>query len=373
MLRPDGRYEAIQRNGVIGISDNVLGPYTVSNPAVWPQVSGLPKDWMEDPVMWYSGDLYHVVVNKWDTRKAYHITSKDGINNWKLEEGLAYDPTANFIRYTSGTVNRWNKLERPNVYMENGHVVAMLLSAINVAKDKDLGNDRHGSKVIVIPFDGDRFDSAGAPPTPAPRPAFTQIEAESFYTQLGVQTEACTEGGENVGYIENGDYVLYKRIEFGSGVESFQARIASAASGGNIELRLDSIDGKLIGTCPVTGTDGWHTWVTSTCSVSGVSGTHDLYLKFTGGSGYLYNLNWWQFNPVPVIPTPTPTGTKGDLNDDGNVNSIDFALLRLHLIGEAPLAGKSLSNADVNGDGSVNSIDFAFVRQYLLGIISSFS
>ena len=387
MLRPDGRYEAIQRNGVIGISDNVLGPYTVSNSAVWPQVSGLPKDWLEDPVMWYSGDHYHVVVNKWDTRKAYHLTSKDGINNWTLESGLAYDPTANFIRYTNGTVNRWNKLERPNVYMENGHVVAMLLSAINVAKDKDLGNDRHGSKVIVIPFDGDRFDSAGAPPTPAPRSAFTQIEAESFYTQLGVQTEACTEGGENVGYIENGDYVLYKRIEFGSGVESFQARIASAASGGNIELRLDSIDGKLIGTCPVTGTDGWHTWVTSTCSVSGVSGTHDLYLKFTGGSGYLFNLNWWQFNPVPVIPTPTPTstptstgtstptstGTKGDLNDDGNVNSIDFAALRLHLIGVSPLAGKILSNADVNGDESVNSIDFAFVRQYLLGIISSFS
>ncbi|NLD49652.1 MAG: carbohydrate-binding protein, partial [Clostridiaceae bacterium] len=120
MLRPDGRYEAIQRNGVIGISDNVLGPYNVSTPAVWPQVSGLPKDWMEDPVIWYSGGLYHIVVNKWDTRKAYHLTSVDGINNWKVDSGYAYDPTANFIRYENGTVNHWNKLERPNVYMEDG-------------------------------------------------------------------------------------------------------------------------------------------------------------------------------------------------------------------------------------------------------------
>jgi hypothetical protein len=29
--------------------------------------------------------------------------------------------------------------------------------------------------------------------------------------------------------------------------------------------------------------------------VSGATGTRDLYLKFTGGSGYLFNVNWWQF------------------------------------------------------------------------------
>ena len=220
-----------------------------------------------------------------------------------------------------------------------------------------------------------------ATPTPAPTPrtAFTQIEAETFNTQSGIQTEACTEGGENVGYIENGDYVVYQKIDFGSGAGSFQARVSSAASGGNIELRLDSATGTLIGTCPVSGTGDWQTWATATCSVSGVSGTHDLYLKFTGGSSYLFNLNWWKFSTASVTPvtTPTPTpnstGIKGDLNDDRNVNSIDFALLRLHLLGEASLAGKNLSNADVNGDGSVNSIDFALMRQYLLGIISSFN
>ncbi len=29
MLRPDGRYGLIERDGVIGISNNVLGPYTI--------------------------------------------------------------------------------------------------------------------------------------------------------------------------------------------------------------------------------------------------------------------------------------------------------------------------------------------------------
>ena len=160
MLRPDGRYEAIGRDAVIGIADNVLGPYTIQGTNIYAKTQGCPTGNMEDPVIWYSGGQYHIVVNKWDTRKAYHLTSKDGISNWKLESGYAFDPTSNFIRYTNGTVNHWNKLERPNVYMEDGHVVAMTLAAIDVAKDKELGNDMHGSKVIVIPFNGAALDPA---------------------------------------------------------------------------------------------------------------------------------------------------------------------------------------------------------------------
>ncbi len=138
-------------------------------------------------------------------------------------------------------------------------------------------------------------DQTTPTPTPDPISAFTQIEAESFKNQQGVQTETCTEGGENVGYIENGDNVSYSNIDFGTGAGGFQARVASATSGGNIEIRLDSINGTLIGTCPVAGTGGWQTWTDVKCNVSGASGKHDVYLKFTGGSGYLFNLNWFKF------------------------------------------------------------------------------
>lgn len=33
---------------------------------------------------------------------------------------------------------------------------------------------------------------------------------------------------------------------------------------------------------------------------------HDLYLKFVGGSGYLFNVNWWEFqqgSPLQIINT----------------------------------------------------------------------
>lgn len=141
-------------------------------------------------------------------------------------------------------------------------------------------------------------------PTPSPRSAFTQIEAESYSTQSGIQTESSSEGGQNVGWIENGDYVVYNNIDFGSGASSFQARVASATNGGNIEVRLDSITGTLVGTCAVAGTGGWQTWTTKTCNISGASGIHNVYLKFTGGSGYLFNINWFQFIINNLITNP---------------------------------------------------------------------
>ena len=95
--------------------------------------------------------------------------------------------------------------------------------------------------------------------------------------------------------IRNGSYIKVKGVNFGSGAKSFEARVASAAAGGNIEVRLDSPAGPLVGTCTVLGTGGWQAWTTQSCKVSGATGTHDLYLRFTGGSGNLFNFDWWQF------------------------------------------------------------------------------
>ncbi len=161
LARPDGRFEMLGRGGVVRISDrDVLGPYVVQGPGIYPGVEGLPKHDLghyEDPVLWYGGGLYHVVVNNWSDRKAYHLTSPDGIAGWTFR-GLAYDPTVDFIRYTDGTINRWTKLERPGVYIENGHVAAVTFAAIDVQKEQENGNDGHGSKVIVVPFDGEALD-----------------------------------------------------------------------------------------------------------------------------------------------------------------------------------------------------------------------
>ncbi len=161
MIRPDGNFEIVPRSGAIMISTNgILGPYTVQGPSIYPGIANLPKhslQHLEDPVIWFSGGLYHIVVNNWSDRKAYHLTSTDGINGWTFR-GLAYDQARDFVRYTDGTVNHWNKLERASVYIENGHVAAVTLAVIDVPKEEEHGNDNHGSKIIVIPFDGAGLD-----------------------------------------------------------------------------------------------------------------------------------------------------------------------------------------------------------------------
>jgi hypothetical protein len=161
IVRPDSRFEIVQRSGQILIGkDNILGPYDVQGDSIYRGLPGLPQDHLdrlEDPVIWFSGGWYHILVNNWGDRRAYHIISRDGITGWKFQ-GLAYEPAADFIRYTDGTVNHWNKLERPSVLIENGHVTAVTLAVIDVPKQEENGNDGHGSKIIVIPFDGAAMD-----------------------------------------------------------------------------------------------------------------------------------------------------------------------------------------------------------------------
>ncbi|MGW6502252.1 glycoside hydrolase family 43 protein [Nonomuraea angiospora] len=150
--------------------------------------------------------------------------------------------------------------------------------------------------------------TAGPPQVGTLNP-FVRQEAETSAWASGVETEASGEGGMNVGFIENGDYIKVKGVAFGNGASSFTARVASATSGGRIELRLGSATGTLVGACAVAGTGGWQNWTSVTCPVSGATGTRDLYLRFTGGSGYLLNLNWWQFTPSGNEPGTAPTRT----------------------------------------------------------------
>lgn len=133
--------------------------------------------------------------------------------------------------------------------------------------------------------------------------AYSQIEAEAYNGQSGIQTESTSDagGGSNVGFIDNGDYLLFNGVDFGNGASSVQARVASAAGGGSIEFRLDSLTGTLIGTVAVSGTGGWQNWTTASGQISGATGIHNLYVKFTGGAGNLFNLNWFKFG------TGTPT------------------------------------------------------------------
>ncbi|MGC2288061.1 MAG: carbohydrate-binding protein [Candidatus Acidiferrum sp.] len=153
--------------------------------------------------------------------------------------------------------------------------------------------------------------------------AMSQIQASSFsrtagintpgnYLTWGLETELTSDigGGYDVGFASDGDYAVYKNVDFGTGVSTVAARLACLQAngqgngggncGGTLEFRLDSNTGTLVASITVPSTGGWETWqTTSAANVSAASGVHDLYVVFSApasGTASLGNINWFQFN-----------------------------------------------------------------------------
>lgn len=140
------------------------------------------------------------------------------------------------------------------------------------------------------------------PPPTGNRDAYSAIQAESYDGQAGVGTETTTDtgGGQNISSLANGDYALYKGVNFGStAAKQFYGRVASGAAGGVsglVEVRLDSRTSTPIGSFSLANTGGWQSWKTVPANISSVTGTHDVYLTFTSGqSADFVNVNWFDF------------------------------------------------------------------------------
>ncbi|AZQ38840.1 carbohydrate-binding protein [Streptomyces cyaneochromogenes] len=144
--------------------------------------------------------------------------------------------------------------------------------------------------------------SGTTPPPTGNRDAYSAIQAESFDSQSGTSTESTSDsgGGQNIGSLANGDWALYRGVNFGStAATQFVARVASGAAGGVsglVEVRLDSRSNAPVGSFAVGNTGGWQSWRTIPANISGVTGTHDVYLTFTSGQGADFvNVNWFNF------------------------------------------------------------------------------
>ena len=62
-----------------------------------------------------------------------------------------------------------------------------------------------------------------------------------------------------------------------------------------IRNRIDSIDGPVIGVCPVGKAHGKQSWTQVKTKVSNVDGKHDLYLIFKGEGENLFDFDSWRF------------------------------------------------------------------------------
>jgi hypothetical protein len=111
-----------------------------------------------------------------------------------------------------------------------------------------------------------------------------RIPATSYAAQSGVKNAPCSEGGECIGWLEDGDWVRYEGVDFGGGADRLEIRAASATRGGRIEIRLDAPGGELLGSCSVPNTGGWQSWSTFTAPIKTVSGAKMICLAFRGNA-----------------------------------------------------------------------------------------
>jgi hypothetical protein len=120
-----------------------------------------------------------------------------------------------------------------------------------------------------------------------------RIPAVSFTAKSGTSNAPCTEGGDCIGWIMHGDWVRYGQVNFGSRTEQIEIRAASATEGGTIEIRLDTPEGELLGTCPVANTGGWQSWTSHLAKIKPVSGVKTLCLVFTQSKPLAVNTPLW--------------------------------------------------------------------------------
>ena len=125
---------------------------------------------------------------------------------------------------------------------------------------------------------------------------FIETEAECIAWESGIKTEEDSKTGMYVTDIDSGDYIKVKGVNFGKGAGVFKANISSGLNGGDIELRVDSLNGSKIGSLAVSNTGGWNHWQLESTSINNATGVHDLFFIFKGNSGKkLFNFDWWRF------------------------------------------------------------------------------
>ncbi len=127
--------------------------------------------------------------------------------------------------------------------------------------------------------------------------AFSQkIEAESYAFMAGVQTETTQDigGGQDVGWIDAGDWMAFTNINFpASGTYLVEYRVASPTGS---MLSLDLNGGSiLLGNVTIPATGDWQNWTTVSHTVTLSAGTFNVGIYAQQGG---WNINWFRITKL---------------------------------------------------------------------------
>ncbi len=132
------------------------------------------------------------------------------------------------------------------------------------------------------------------PPTfiDIPENGVTQIEAENYHAMSGIQTQTCSEGGLNIGWINTGDWLDYPVNIISPGTYTMRYRVASTDDTGSLMLMDQTTT---VSQIDIPKTTDWQNWTTVSANVILSGGTQTLRIK---ADAEPFNINWFSLEKI---------------------------------------------------------------------------
>lgn len=125
---------------------------------------------------------------------------------------------------------------------------------------------------------------------------FRKVEAETMAWGYGLKTAPNADKSLSVVDVNNGEYICVRGVNFGKNKARCFEVSALPLEGGNLKIRLDAPDGKIVGNVNIPQGNETSKYELYSCEVNAVSGIHDLYLSFEGENNKdLFELDYWKF------------------------------------------------------------------------------
>lgn len=125
---------------------------------------------------------------------------------------------------------------------------------------------------------------------------FRKVEAETMAWGYGLKTTPNADKSLSVVDVNNGEYICVRGVNFGKNKARRFEVSALPLEGGNLKIRLDAPDGKIVGNVNIPQGNETSKYELYSCEVNAVSGIHDLYLSFEGENNKdLFELDYWKF------------------------------------------------------------------------------
>nr|MDA3931855.1 family 16 glycosylhydrolase [Mycoplasmatota bacterium] len=182
-----------------------------------------------------------------------------------------------------------------NIFVNNQLADTTTLNAIRLYDLEP--NTTYEVNIQAEDFDGNRSDFAQMTVTTEDVPlALGIIQAEDYDEASGINTEQSedTDGTLNVGWIDDGDYMVYLLKVEEAGNYRINFRVASETDGGTIKLFTLNRFAKFTLTFDATG--GWQDWTTVTSDVFALQeGVLTFKISIESGG---FNLNYFEIERV---------------------------------------------------------------------------